>query len=273
MIILDGKKVAEQITFDLKKRVNNLIEKPSFCIIQVGDIFESNKYIKNKIKKANEIGIKTEWKKFDSIIEENELIKNITNIQKKFDGIIIQLPLPKNMNTQKVLDSIDIDKDIDGLTTKNMDKFYNDQKPFFCPATARAIFVLLNFYKINLNKKIMVIGESNLVGKPTKKLLSKFCKKIESRNKLTGIEGSEFYDIIIVAAGSPNLIKSNNVKRNAIIVDVGINTLDNKKVIGDVDFDDVKDKIKAISPVPGGVGPLTVICLLMNLIEKKEGNI
>lgn len=268
MTILDGKLVSEKILDQLKKKVSKLKRKPTFAIIQVGDLEESNKYIKNKLLKASKVGIVSSHFKFEEKISESDLINKINKIKKDYDGIIVQLPLPNHINSQNVLDAIDLDKDIDGLSSKNMNNFYNDMQPHFCPATARAVLCLLQHYKINLNQKILVIGESNLVGKPTKKLLSKFTQQIESRNINTGISNSEEFDILIVAAGSPKLIKKENVKKNAIVVDVGITILDNKKLQGDVDFDDVKNKVLAISPVPGGVGPLTVVCLLMNLIDK-----
>lgn len=276
MIILDGEKIAQLKTDELKKRVLALKKKPIFYIIQVGDLFESNKYIKHKIKKGNDLFIDIKLKKFSENITEAELVFFIQNkllIESKdcCDGIIIQLPLPNHINKQTVLDSINPMFDIDGLSSINMYNFYNDLNHFFIPATARGIITLLNFYKINLlNKNIIVIGESNLVGKPIKHLLSKYTKNISSRNIETGIYDTEKADILIVAVGSPKLIKKENVKENAVVVDVGINTFDNNKIVGDVDFDDVKDKVYAISPTPGGVGPLTVISLFENLIEKCE---
>lgn len=268
MKILDGKYIAEEETKKIKNIISNSNLKIKFGIIQVGDVEESNKYIANKIKKANEVGIEAHCIKFDERISEQDLIDEINSIQDIFDGLIVQLPLPNHIVSQNVLDVIKPENDIDGLSSENARRFYNDEYPHFIPATARAILLMLEFYKIDLKKNIMVIGESNLVGKPTKKLLSKFAKKIESRNKQTGIEGSENYDILIVATGNPNLIKKENVKKGSIVIDVGITVLDNKKMVGDVDFNDVKDKVGAISPVPGGVGPLTVISLLKNLIDK-----
>ena len=268
MIILDGKKVAEIETINLKQKVLNLKIKPKLGIIQVGNLPESNKYISNKINKAKEIGIIADWIKLDNQISEEQLRFEINKIKNEYNGLIVQLPLPNHINSQNILDLIDLDKDIDGLSSKNQNNFYNDVQPYFCPATARAVLLLLNFYNIDLNKKIMVIGESNLVGKPTKKLLSRYSNNVVSRNKQIGISGSEEYDILVVATGNPNLIKKENIKEGAIIVDVGINVLENNKLVGDVDFESVSKKAQAISPVPGGVGPLTVICLLKNLIDK-----
>ena len=277
MILLDGKKVAAQKTIELQQRINVLKQKPVCVIIQVGDLFESNKYITNKMKKAQELGIRITLEKFnDPQISQTDLINYIENLinlhpLKSHLGIIVQLPLPIDFDKQLILDTIDPTCDIDGLSTTNMNNFYQDQKPFMIPATAKAILTLLNAYQIELNnKKMMVIGESNLVGKPTKHLLKKYSNDVSSRNIDTGIKGSEYADFLVVAAGSAKLIKAENVKDQAVVVDVGINTLDNKKVVGDVDFEDVKDKVLAISPTPGGVGPLTVISLFENLVEKCE---
>ena len=277
MILLDGKKVAAQKTIELQQRINVLKQKPVCVIIQVGDLFESNKYITNKMKKAQELGIRITLEKFNDLqISQTDLINYIENLInshpfKSHLGIIVQLPLPIDFDKQLILDTIDPTCDIDGLSTTNMNNFYQDQKPFMIPATAKAILTLLNAYQIELNnKKMMVIGESNLVGKPTKHLLKKYSNNVSSRNIDTGIKGSEYADFLVVAAGSAKLIKAENVKDQAVVVDVGINTLDNKKVVGDVDFEDVKDKVLAISPTPGGVGPLTVISLFENLVEKCE---
>lgn len=267
MILLDGVQVAKIKTQELKKKISSLNIKPSLCIIQVGNNSESNKYINKKIQKANEIGILTHWTKFDENKTEEEIIKYIQSLEHQYDGIIVQLPLPTNLNKQNILDSVPIAKDVDGLSSFSMSRFYNDDSNCHAPATAKAILMLLTHYKIELqNKTITVVGESNLVGKPIKHLLSKYTNKINSKNINTGILGTETSDILIVAAGSPLLINKNNVKENAVVVDVGINTLNNK-IVGDVDFENVKQKCLAISPVPGGVGPLTVISLLENVIN------
>lgn len=268
MKILDGKKVAEIESLKLKNIVSLLPKKPSLAIIQVGNLEESNKYINNKIEKANELGIIAQHIKFDENVKDDEIINYINQINSKYDGIIVQLPLPSSLNKKRILDSIDPSKDVDCCNSVNLNKFYIDDNALFVPATARAIKMLLDFYEIDIkNKKILVIGESDLVGKPTKKLLSHFSPYVDSTNKKIGIAHANNYDVLIVAAGSPKLIKKNNVKNQAVIIDVGITIKDNK-MYGDVDFEDVKDIVQAISPVPGGVGPLTVICLMKNLVEK-----
>ncbi len=268
MIILDGKKVANEETEKLKKDFSKLLKTPSIVIFQVGASQSSNKYIANKIKKADELGVEVKHLVYSENISEKELINNIKNSQINYDGAIVQLPLPNHIDKQNVLDAIELSKDIDGLSTLSMNNFYNDKDDYSIPATARGILLLLNYYDVNLDQNIMVIGESNLVGKPTKHLLSKHTtKSIVSRNKRTGIKDSENYDILVIAAGSPKLIGKNNIKNNAVVVDVGINVVEGE-IVGDVDFEDVKDKVSAISPVPGGVGPLTVVCLFKNLFDK-----
>lgn len=267
MILLDGNLVSkvklEELSLFIKS--NNLL--PSLCIIQIGENETSTRYIKNKIKKANEININSVWQKFEDNVNEEDVINYINQNHDKYDGLIVQLPLPKHLNKQKILDTIPLEKDVDGLSTKNMENFYKNNDNYFIPATAKAIETLLNFYKIDLiDKNIVVIGESNLVGKPTKHLLSKYSKNISSRNKRTGIYKSEEADILIVAAGYPLLIKEKDVKFDSVVVDVGINVCENNKIVGDVDFNNIKNKTKAISPVPGGVGPLTIIGLLENVI-------
>ncbi|MGL4343124.1 MAG: tetrahydrofolate dehydrogenase/cyclohydrolase catalytic domain-containing protein [Metamycoplasmataceae bacterium] len=265
--ILDGKKLSIHLLSLLKDEILKNNFKPSFCIIQIGDLFESNKYINFKLQRAKEIGIQTNHIKLSEDISFIE-IKNIINqIKSNHDGIIIQLPLPISLPKQEILDLIPIEKDIDGLSTQNKKNFQMNISPYFVPATAKAILNCLKYNNIPiLNKKISIVGESDLVGKPTKILLERMGLNVNSFNKDTGITGTEKADILIVAAGEPKLIKKENVQKNACIIDVGINTLDNHSVIGDVDFDDVIDKIKFISPSPGGIGPLTIISLLENLI-------
>lgn len=268
MILLSGKELALQETKNLEKITSLIKRRLKLVIIQVGNLEESNRYINHKIKKAHEIGIYTEWIKFNVETGEESLVKEIKKCNKKYDGIIVQLPLPDHLNKQRVLDVILPENDIDGLTTTNGLNFYRGTPPYFIPATANAIYMLLDYYKIKLkDQKILVIGESNLVGRPIKNILSNYSNYVDSTNKEKGISHANQYDILIVAAGIPHLIKEQHVKENAIVIDVGI-TIENNKIIGDVDFDSVKHKALAISPVPGGVGPLTVISLLKNLVDK-----
>ena len=259
MKILDGRLIAQKISDQIKEEIKTLNLKPKMTIFQVGNLLSSNKYINIKTKKAHELGVEIELKNFPDSITEEELISNIKNIVNDTNGIIVQLPLPKNFNTENVLNSIPFSHDVDGLAKDNKN---------ITPATPRGILTLLNEYKVNFkDKEIHVVGESDLVGKPTAKLLMKQSPKtVITHNKSTGINGTENADILIVAAGHKHLIKKENVKENSIIVDVGIN-VENDQIYGDVDFEDVKDKVSYISPVPGGVGPMTVISLFQNLLD------
>ncbi len=268
MLILDGKILANQKLEFLKKQISIMITKPKMSIIQVGDVFESNKYIGIKIKQAKSIGIETNHIKLSEYIEQDELISLIKKECKQTNGLIIQLPLPQHLDKQKLLDAVDIEKDIDGLSQKNHNMLYQNKECIF-PATAKAIISLLTFYNIPIKKQnIGIIGESNLVGKPTKELLERMGGIVNSFNLETGIKKSENADILIVAAGSPNLVKAENIKEGAVIIDVGVSkTKLSNKIFGDVDFESVKNKASAISPTIGGVGPLTVVSLLENLVE------
>lgn len=268
MILLDGKKLAQKKLAILKNKISSFDKKPRMTIIQIGDIFESNKYIDIKIKTANEIGVETNHIKLSEQINQNELIEIIKRECKDTDGLIVQLPLPNHLNKQLILDTVDFDKDIDGLSQLNHDLLYKNKECIF-PATAKAIISLLVDYQIPIKgKHIAIIGESNLVGRPTKELLVRMGAIVNSFNLETGIKDSEKADILIVAAGSPNLIKAENIKKDAIIVDVGVSKINgSNKIHGDVDFESIKNKASAISPTIGGVGPLTVVSLLENLIE------
>ncbi|MGZ9413252.1 bifunctional 5,10-methylenetetrahydrofolate dehydrogenase/5,10-methenyltetrahydrofolate cyclohydrolase [Mycoplasma sp. Z386] len=271
--ILDGKKASE---FFFQKQLNffNLLPKKAiFKIVQVGNLEASNRYIKNKLKRAKELGVNGILIKLDENITEESLLSIVRQESIDCDGMIVQLPLPKHINSQKVLDSIPVVKDIDGLSSKNQNQFYNNQFSL-TPATAKGIMMLLDFYNIQVqNKKCYIIGESNLVGKPTKKLLTDAGAFTHSFNKETGIKGSEDADILVVAAGETHLIKKENIKDKSVIIDVGINTLSNNKITGDVDFIDVIDKVEAISPVPGGVGPMTITALFENLMVTIKENL
>jgi methylenetetrahydrofolate dehydrogenase (NADP+)/methenyltetrahydrofolate cyclohydrolase len=271
MLILDGKIIAEQKLAVLKNKISSMSSKPKMSIIQVGDVFESNKYIDIKIKQANNIGVETNHIKVSELIEQDELIEIIEKENKRTDGLIIQLPLPNHLDKQLLLNAVDVAKDIDGLSQENYNLLYENKDCIF-PATAKAIISLLSFYNIPIkHKNIGIIGESNLVGKPTKELLRRMGGVVESFNLITGISGSENADILIVAAGSPNLVKVENIKEGATIVDVGVSKIGpSNKIYGDVDFESVKTKASAISPTIGGVGPLTVVSLLENLIEIYE---
>lgn len=240
----------------------------ALVIFQIGNRKESNLYIDQKKKYGDSLGISVICHKFPEDVSEKEVVDAIdkNNNDENVSGIILQLPIPDGLDKDKIIDSINPDKDVDGLTATNLKRLISN-KQGHVPATARGILNLLNFYKIPvLGKKIVVIGKSNLVGKPTALLLLRKGATVTiCHSKTTNLEEhTKTADIIISAAGVPNLIRKEYVKEGQIIIDVGI-TMDGDKLLGDVNFEEVSNIVSAISPVPGGVGPMTVAALFENL--------
>jgi len=269
MKILDGKLVSDKIKHKLTKEVNQLDSKPGLAVIQVGNEAASEIYVNNKQKAATEIGLEFRHLHFGNISEEDLILEIIKlNNDDAIDGIIVQLPLPRYMNEELVLNSIDAGKDVDGLTDINLGKLFSN-KDCYIPCTPLGITELLNEYKIDVaGKNVVIVGRSRLVGKPMAMLLLNMDATVTICHSKT-IDLAEFTshaDILIVAVGKRGLIGPKMVKNDVIIIDVGINRIDNK-LYGDVLFDDVIDKVKYITPVPGGVGPMTVVSLLKNTIE------
>ncbi|QZE12587.1 bifunctional 5,10-methylenetetrahydrofolate dehydrogenase/5,10-methenyltetrahydrofolate cyclohydrolase [Mycoplasma sp. Ms02] len=275
MKILSGKELAKESLQNLKKEIEelNLPRQIRLAIIQVGDNPASNKYIEQKIKKAEFLGVEAKLYKYDESITQDRLLKKMDTINDYSDGVIVQLPLPSHIPSQVILDAIPYQKDIDGLSNRNEFALYNATSPddkMFVPATARAVLELIDHYGIDVKgKRVAVIGRSYLVGKPVAHILKRRGANLATYDENTGIKGSENADLLIVAAGEAKLVKDKNVKQGAVVIDVGTN-LDSKltaDLCGDVDFESVKDKVSAITPVPGGVGPMTVACLLKNLVD------
>ena len=268
--IIDGKLVRETVKGELKKEIGELKEELTLAVIQVGNNEASNIYVNNKIKLCNEIGINSIHKKFDDIITEEELINEIEklNSDDSVNGILVQLPLPDVFNTKKVINTISYLKDVDGLTTTNIGKLYNDEESIV-PCTALGVIKLLDYYNINLEgRNVAVVGRSTLVGRPLfKLLLDRNATVTMCHSKTSNLENVlKTKDIIISATGKKGLIKKEMVKDGAVVIDVGITRVDNK-IYGDVDFDEVYDKVSFITKVPGGVGPMTVICLMENTLN------
>ncbi len=271
MLLLSGKEVQEYLKGELKKKIEYLGVVPKLVILQIGDNEQSNVYIKRKKKLGEELGVTVEHKKFEENIEEENLLKNIEkyNQDKTVGGIIVQLPVPKNLNKPDILNAINPKKDVDGLGVVQTGLFYSGDSQAITPATARGIISLLDFYKIDLeSKNVAVIGRSSLVGRP----VGEMCLK---RNATVTIchshsedlkEITKKADILIVACGVPCLVDSSYVKEGQVVVDVGIHRTEGG-LCGDVNFDDIKNIISAVSPVPGGVGPLTVVSLFQNLVD------
>ena len=273
-MIIDGKKIAETLRQKLKKEIieikSSFKSVPGLTVILIGEDAASKIYVKNKEKFSKEIGINSEVIKYPENIEEKEVLSKIIelNKNKKVSGILVQLPLPKHINKQKVIETILPEKDVDGfhpINVGNLSSGYDSK----IPCTPLGCFILLKEVEKNLSgKHAVVIGRSNLNGKPMAQLLLKEnCTVTITHSKTKDLKSQcNKADIIIAAVGKPKLVKGDWVKKNAIVIDVGINKTPDG-IVGDVDFNEVSKVAKAITPVPGGVGPMTIACLLRNTVE------
>ncbi len=273
-MILDGKKISDNIKEELKRRIMVLESKPKLVVILVGENDASKVYVRNKIKACEKIGIDSEVILFDEKVSEEDLINKIhsLNIDTEVTGILVQLPLPKHIDEKKIIMAIDYKKDVDGFSPINIGRMaLNMYSPISC--TPKGIVRLLREYNIGVEgKKITVIGRSNIVGKPLSMLLVNMGATVSILNSKTPNieEYTKNSDILIVAIGNPKFITSRHIDSCEAIIDVGINRDVNGRLCGDVDFDAVKDKVKFITPVPGGVGPMTIAMLMENCVELKE---
>lgn len=291
MIQLDGKKISEEIKSEIRVSVENLILKkerpPHLAAILVGDDGASLTYIGSKIRSCNQVGFKSSLFRYKSDISEIDLIKKIKelNLDSEIDGFIVQLPLPKHINEQKVLLSIDPNKDVDGFHPTNFGRMTLGLKSFI-PATPNGIMKLIEKYDIQTEgKNCLVVGRSNIVGRPMSILMSLRGKYGNATVTLAHSKTKNLTDltlkadIIIMALGIPEFLKSDMIKKNSTIIDVGITRVEdkfNKKgytIKGDVDFNSVSKKVKYLTPVPGGVGPMTIAMLLQNTLEARLSNL
>jgi len=273
-MIIDGKKEAELIKSEIKKEILNIKSKtskiPSLTVILIGDFAPSRIYVKNKEKSAKEVGINSKVIKYPKNVSEEEVITKINELNKdrNISGILVQLPLPKQISKEKVINAIHPSKDVDGFNPINVGNLSSGYKSIV-PCTPLGCLLLIKKIEKNLSgKHAVIIGRSNLNGKPMAQLLLKencTVTVVHSKTKNLQIECNKA-DILVAAVGVPNLVQKDWVKDNAIIIDVGINKV-GKKIVGDVNFEMLKDKAKAITPVPGGVGPMTIACLLKNTLE------
>ena len=270
MKILDGKALANIKSKKIIKKVKSLDFTPSLVIILVGDNFASKIYVNHKIKKAKELGISAKLLNLPSTITQYDLIKTIKilNDDKKVNGYLVQLPLPKHIDSGVIQEHIDPKKDVDGLSAANAGKLFQNSNNYVVPATPKGIIEILKYYNIKLAGEIIaVLGRSNIVGKPVSLELLKLNATIIMCHSKTDLSILKIADIIISSTGVANLIKDNMIKNGSTIIDVGINRDKNNKLTGDVDFNSVKNKVFAITPVPGGVGPMTIISIFENLLE------
>ena len=270
ILIIDGKKIKQQILDELKEKVSKLEDKPNFVVIQVGNNEASNIYIKQKQKMAEYIGYGFKHIKLEETITNEKLVDIINNLNNdtSIDGIMVQMPLPSHLNLKLIQNTIIPSKDIDGLTEINNGKLMLDSNGIFS-CTPSGIMHLLKEYNIDpsgLNATI--VGRSNLVGKPmSMMLLNKGATVTICHSKTKNLsEYTKNADILVVAVGHPKLITKDMVKENSVVIDVGINRLDTG-LCGDVDYENIKDKVSYITPVPGGVGPMTVAYLAKNIYK------
>ena len=274
---LFGKEAAEEILTKIKEKITTLKIKPSIEIILVGENPASEVYVKNKIQKATDCGMIAHLTRFADSIGEKELLNYIQalNTEEKVDGILVQAPLPKHISYDLVLETLSPKKDVDGWTPINQGKLLvglKNPEPFF-PATPLGVMKLLEYYKINpANKHAVVVGRSSVVGKPLALLLLAADATVTICHSKTKnlFEFTKSADILVSAVGSPNLITADMVKEGAFVIDVGISrNPQTNKIIGDVDFENVIKKANC-SPVPGGIGPLTIAMLMSNVLKAAQ---
>jgi len=272
-MIIDGKKEAEIIRNEIKKEISDLKKKsgktPRLTVILIGDFAPSLIYVKNKEKSAREVGIKSEIIRYPKNVSEKDILEKIKELNKndEISGILVQLPLPSQISKKKIINAINPSKDVDGFNPINVGNLSSGYDSIV-PCTPLGCLLLIKKIESNLaGKHAVIIGRSNLNGKPMAQLLLKEnCTVTIVHSKTKDLQNECLKaDILVAAVGVPNLIKKDWVKKNAIVIDVGINKV-GEKIVGDVNFDELKDNVKAITPVPGGVGPMTIACLLKNTL-------
>ena len=274
--IIDGKLIASKVKEQVSVAVSDLNQKsifPGLATIIVGNDAASSIYVKNKRKSAKEVGIKSFQYELSENIQEKELLEliNELNLNSDVDGILVQLPLPKHINSDLIIDSIDVNKDVDGFNVINAGKTFIGRDSVI-PCTPLGCLLMLKSIKIELKgKNAVIIGRSNIVGKPMAQLLlNEDCTVTIVHSKTFNIQALvKEADIVVAAVGSANLVKGSWIKKGAVLIDVGINRLkveDKNILVGDINFNEVKDIASYITPVPGGVGPMTIACLLMNTV-------
>ena len=273
-MIIDGKKEAAVLREEIKKEISLIKSKtnktPGLTVILIGEFAPSQIYVRNKEKNSKEVGINSKVIRYSKDVTEEKVLNKIKELNNDNDvsGILVQVPLPEQIDKEKIINAIDPSKDVDGFNPINVGNLASGYKAIV-PCTPLGCLLLLKNIEKNLSgKHAVIVGRSNLNGKPMAQLLLKEnCTVTVSHSKTKNLkEECLKADILITAVGVANLVKKDWVKNGSIIIDVGINKLGDK-IVGDVSFEEVKDKVKAITPVPGGVGPMTIACLLKNTLE------
>lgn len=270
-IILDGKKLRDKLLADLKLRVEKLSTKPTLAVVLVGEDPASKIYVNNKKNAAENIGINSIIINLPSFTGETELIQKIEELNNdpQVTAILVQLPLPKHINKNNIINSINPKKDADGFTTANFGLLFSGQKPYVYPCTPKGILLLLDEYEINLEgKHVVIIGRSNIVGRPlSQMILDRNATVTICHSRTQNLAGiTKTADVLISAVGE-KIIEENMLKSDCIVVDVGIFKDETGKTRGDVDFENVSKIASYITPVPGGVGPMTITSLMLNTVE------
>ena len=279
-MLMDGKELARDIKAKIKTEIDNIKKihniNPMVATILVGDNQASQVYLNSQIKSYQDLGIGVQKYFFSEEISEAYLLNLIDKLNKdtEVDGIMVNLPLPPQINVTKVLNSIKLVKDVDGFKAENLGLLFQNNEGFTSPSTPAGIMALIEKYNIDLEgKDVVVVGSSNIVGKPIAALILNSRGTVTICNIYTKnlAEKTKNADILISAVGKPKLITEDMVKEGAVVIDVGINRV-NGKLVGDVDFENVQKKVSHITPVPGGVGALTVAMLLSNILKSFKAN-
>jgi len=281
MVKIDGKAFSQVILEKIKEEHNQLKEKygkqAGLAVVIVGNNPASQVYVRNKMKACENVGFYSENIELDENISEEELLQEIDKLNKndRINGILVQLPLPAHINELKIIDSISPEKDVDGFHVANIGKMVIGDETGFLSCTPYGIMQLLEEYKIEIaGKDAVIIGRSNIVGKPMALMLIQKGATVQVCNSRTKDLRKKLNDadIIIVAAGVPKLLKKEDVKEGAVVIDVGINRVDGK-ICGDVDYEEVLEKASYITPVPGGVGPMTIASLIKNTFKSYKNSL
>ena len=281
MVKIDGKAFSQVILEKIKEEHNQLKEKygkqAGLAVVIVGNNPASQVYVRNKMKACENVGFYSENIELDENISEEELLQEIDKLNKndRINGILVQLPLPSHINELKIIDSISPEKDVDGFHVANIGKMVIGDETGFLSCTPYGIMQLLEEYKIEIaGKDAVIIGRSNIVGKPMALMLIQKGATVQVCNSRTKDLRKKLNDadIIIVAAGVPKLLKKGDVKEGAVVIDVGINRVDGK-ICGDVDYEEVAEKTSYITPVPGGVGPMTIASLIKNTFKSYKNSL